>query len=59
MTEDSVWQTVGSGEVVNVKVILEKRIRSHVLHVLETSKALIAKSGNVLYFSPDISRYLY
>lgn len=59
MAEDSVWQIVGSGEVVNVKVILEKRIRSHVLHVLETSKALIDKSGNVLYFSPDISRYLY
>lgn len=28
--------------MVNVKGILEKRIRSHVLHVMETSKALIA-----------------
>lgn len=45
--------------MVNVKGILEKRIRSHVLHVMETSKALIAKPGNVLYFSPDISRSLY
>lgn len=59
MTDDSVWQIVGTGEVVNVKVILEKRIRSHVLHVMETSNALIAKSGNVLYSSPDVSRCLY
>lgn len=33
--------------MVNVRVILEKVIRSRVLRILETSRALTAESGNV------------